>query len=456
MTMLPTDLFPFILCLLSTSQLGVCSLVNSQMQHMSQALLFSHYDFRNITGRWATQREFFLSSRGQMLAKHIRSLAIHLYIFDSQSLDDLSELLSLVHSITRLEIDAGYTGRCQTWSDVVPGLWDALFSKVGEDVQSLTVNRVRGVPLEYVLVRCPSLRHLQFWPIDSGYMNIEKWTTPPCTRSHFRSLTISSFTGLHPGLESFLQQTRHGLQELHRLSYHQHEPSPFFQLVHSLRETLVHLSFDSHLFATVSRARDPDLLPLSALTRLQTLTFYAWLPGIGPLPSWKPGTTKAATPPCGTKDDSYPFHIWIARLITEEGLPLSFTTFRFLILIHSKPYEFLRHEELDSLAASTRAGVKLSFELNCEGSHFGHTSAVRVVEQYLPTWKELGKLRIRLVEGYKYDASQTHWEPLSEDLPPRLGQEDMQVEQLDEPVVNFRPESQSKLTVGNLKRFFCF
>ncbi|KAH8802386.1 hypothetical protein DL96DRAFT_1633670 [Flagelloscypha sp. PMI_526] len=399
---LSPDLFPSILCLLNRHQLCQCSLVNSTMQHTAQVLLFSHFRFHH--DQWTTQRQFFfLSSRGRALANHTRFLSIDLSLFNSQSLEYLSELVSLMQRVVSLKIDPGFTYKAQNWNEIAPGLWDNLLSKIGSDLRSMTVHAVSRIPLQDVLARCPSLRHLELLLLDSGYIAEEQWTTSNFSHSHFKSLSFVGYSDSHPGLDSFLQQTNHGLEVLHFEGYTPNGTSSSLHPLYSLRETLCHLSFDGHIRDTITQVPSPNLLPLSSLTRLQTLKLNAGLPGVGSLPPNMAENYEG-------KDEDYRFYIWISRLIQEEGLPRTFTTFRFSISLLQKPSKFIRHDELDNLATSTGDEVRLSFEFHSRGGTLGHQKEVNMVEQYLPTWKTLEKLRIRTVETYRYDMGETHWE----------------------------------------------
>jgi hypothetical protein len=163
--------------------------------------------------------------------------------------------------------------------------------------------------------------------------------------------------------------------------------------------------------------------------------------------------------PCVSTDKAYPFYMWVSRLILEEGLPLSFTTFRFSVQIYGEPREFVRHQELDELArCGIHPNVEISFEFDCRYG-LGYAKAVEVVEQYLPSWKELGKLRMRVVETYSYCNDEIHWEPLTGDIQePSRWDTRQEIEEgkglePDETSENESP-SKPKNPLGRIKRFF--
>ncbi|KAH8832061.1 hypothetical protein DL96DRAFT_1589837 [Flagelloscypha sp. PMI_526] len=404
MTSLPPDLFPSILCLLPRIQLVQCSLVNSQMQHPAQALLFSHWYFHDVS--WGTQRDFFLSSRGRALAKHIRSITFYIYSINSRSLDYSSEFLGIVQRVVSLKIEASYANRLPNWDNIIPGLWSLLFSKVGEDLQLLTVNAVNGLPLQDVLVKCPHLSHLEVKPASSKYIAEQEPTAPYLKSSQLRSLSLTGHADNHHVLASFLRHVDHRVKDFHFGGHALVSFEYTFPLLSSLSSTLCHLSFNDDLCAFVIRYPDSTLLPVSTLTRLQTLTFGAWSPGIHSTPR----RSDAPLPP-KEKDAAYPFYRWISRLIQEAGFPLSFATLRFPVLITKDPSIFMRHEELDNLAGAIGNRFDISFEFQPQQHiHVDSTAAVEVVETYLPTWKQLGRLKVRTVQKYQYDEAETHWE----------------------------------------------
>ncbi|KAH8832005.1 hypothetical protein DL96DRAFT_857133 [Flagelloscypha sp. PMI_526] len=400
MTPLPADLFPLILRLLSRTQLEQCALVSSQMQHTAQTLLFSHWCFHDVS--WYNQRWFLLSSRGRALAKYIRSITFFVYSINSRNSKFFSEFLGIVHRVVSLKIEASSINRSPNWNDIKPGIWDILSSNVSDELQSLIVHGVSGVSLQDVLVKCPHLRHIEFGRFSSGYIADEGLTSFPFRRPKFKSISFTGYTDNNHALASFLKDAEHGIEDLYFGNFAPYLFQLCFQPLYLLSETLTHLSFDSSLCAWVSHHKDPELLPLSTLVRLQIMTFGACSPGIPQTPSlhFTPRST----------DEAYPFYLWISRLIQEEGLPLSFTTFRFSIIIDQTPSIVIRHTELDDLAHTIRSKVDLSFEFNYQPVYEGFSCPVGVVERYLPTWKELGRLKIRIVQTYKYAEDETYWE----------------------------------------------
>ncbi|KAH8834630.1 hypothetical protein DL96DRAFT_1581142 [Flagelloscypha sp. PMI_526] len=384
---LPLDLLPPILEFLDVWDLEQCCLVAVAFHQIARPLCFSHVILCSTT--WKSKCTFLLRERGEDLRSHIKKVTMRIEGIPGLSQNDEFEPLiqSLLKTVgPQLNAFCIQTNTDYYWRELLPSFRELIHTGTMSRVRSLELLGITQIRLLTALSRMSHIKSLRLGSTDYVIGKPEE----DITKENLEILSLPCLTSLAMdtfGEEDFGQTTSlarylavHGeyIQYL-RFGRFCDEDFPltlsFLSPFVGLRNSVVHLSFGTHLYETAVRQHPTEFkgLDFGLFARLQTLTFTT---PVNSSPSdWRYWWTYIS------KSLNYPTAVERLR---------SLKTMKVVLLSRNPPDE-------NPSSAINELVTKFDFEIHIMGSgdriRQNFLEIARTFRVCLPLWEEAGKLK---------------------------------------------------------------
>ncbi|KAH8834599.1 hypothetical protein DL96DRAFT_1810842 [Flagelloscypha sp. PMI_526] len=395
---LPLDLLPHILGFLDASDLETCTLVTVSFHRIARWLLFTHLVLGPYT--WKAKATF-LEDKGIELRPHVKKITLEINEDDGTSYATMElnaqPLLALLGLLGGPQLDALRIQSVEdcSWDTFPDSFLDTLTTKIFPFIRSLDLNKVAVIPLLTTLSHCLHLQSLSLSGMEyiigiseSGSENEEiiPWNLPRVTSLQVNIFGIEDFGDEDAGptsLKQYILLAGSGIRSLH-LGLCGTRDFPlkwdFLRPFHDLRNSLIHLSFGSHLYETVvtqyeKLGMDPSIrLEFSIFSQLQSISFTT--PHAASPTGWEPWWR------CLTQSFDYPQN--------------TLKVLRFYLHSTYCP-EFVSTNPLDNMAEETKFEIHIVACGDIDGAGFVETA--RAFRMNLPSWDAAAKLKISVGES---------------------------------------------------------
>ncbi|KAH8834533.1 hypothetical protein DL96DRAFT_1580872 [Flagelloscypha sp. PMI_526] len=375
MASLPLDLLPQLLHSLDAPDLDICCLVTRDFYRVARQVFFTHLVLTSRT--WRAKCRLLLSDRGSQFVANIRNLTI--------------QLLQMPLFLADEELPSNLVSLLERWSGPACSIYSFCLEAVPEYsyTRSLHVLGLFSIPLHTVLGYCTILLslHLSAKVEEIPRDLLDGDTTPTSFSTEIRSLLFGSFGqsdfSQRRTLAPFLQMNGTRIHSL-ELGYYCHPHFPvtlnFLASYHSITNWLVHLSFGSFLFNTVT---------VEATTGIEKTV----LPPLGI--NHFPQLERLSLAHDSGRWDSL-WHIWFEWIAltldpSSSNIPRSFKCLEFIQQLDEGPRP--RSAALDNLAASTNFDIHGIVMVRRKVSPQRLEETISAFRSFLPSWHHAGKLK---------------------------------------------------------------
>ncbi|KAH8834628.1 hypothetical protein DL96DRAFT_1581135 [Flagelloscypha sp. PMI_526] len=285
---LPLDLLPHILGYLDGADLDKCCRVTVAFRLTARLLLFSHVILCSTT--WEATCGFLLGATGEKLLSHINKVTMRIDGSPGLAKDDFEPLVQSFLRTVGPQLDAFCirTNTEREWNKLHISFREDIRHKILPHIHTLELLGIVQIPFLTILPRCPNLTVLRVgsteYIIGKREINIKMEDLMKLDFPHVASLTMDVFAledfGRSTSLARYLVFRGNEIQNLTLDRF----CDPDFPLAldflipfEGLRNSLLHLSFGTHLYETVIQgyAVDLDWLGLDMFPCVQTITFTA-------------------------------------------------------------------------------------------------------------------------------------------------------------------------------------
>ncbi|KAH8834656.1 hypothetical protein DL96DRAFT_1581223, partial [Flagelloscypha sp. PMI_526] len=389
----PPELFYQILVALDDPTLRLSCLVNQQFYSLAQGLL-CRLHLSGTLERLFGQCNFFLADENQHLYSRVRKLSLDLFalpVYGDEALPSqlITLLVKLGPQINSLHIngetfDDELSSNAIVWKYLSPMFRSCIYQHLLPSVRFLKLSQVDGVPLFTILRNAPLLRHMHLGS-DYGLVSspLSEENSPLCAQGKITSLSVGPFnnqTDFHTDntLAKFIEVNARNIHSLHLGSYDNATTLRFLSSCPTFTQHLLHLSIGTDLFNVATTHRLPDMLPLSMLPRLETLSLSIFFPYHSFLWfNWKAKCLQANT--FTRKPSSLPLKKIYSSITYRSGT-----------LGHIKLNDFTYN--LDDLAQNPQLNCSMEFSVPISNGNEILQSIFADLRALFPSWDNAGRL----------------------------------------------------------------